>query len=142
MASMLRKLTSAEVVFSVEATEDDLPVEGNAQVSDDEEADRRLCRELLLRRATGDVWAWAVVRVTATWKCFRGTVVLGGCSYANEAAFLEDAYYEDMKYRALEDLQDRLQQLYDNLLELMLDETSQLRRKVAEFEELLADDGK
>ena len=119
MISLLRKLTRDDVVFTVEATEDDLPIVGNAQVSDDPVADRSLERELLLRRTQGDVWAWALVRVVATWKHFRGVAVLGGCSYPNQAAFLEDAYYSDLKVQALDELQANIQLVYDNLEELV-----------------------
>jgi hypothetical protein len=142
MASPLRKLTFDDVVFTVEAVEDDTPIQGNAQASDDPRADKAYECELLLRRAQGEVWAWALVRVIATWKYFRGSTVLGGCTYKDLQEFMGDVYYADMKIQALDDLQEKLQHTYDNLAELVVDESAALRRQIAEYEELLADDGK
>lgn len=124
MASPLRKLTRDDVVFDLEVTDDDLPIEGNAMASGDDAVDIAYERKLLLRRAQGDEWAWALVRVIATWKDFRGMAVLGGCTYPNKQAFMEDAYYEDLKVQALDDLQAKLQLTYDNIAELVVDETA------------------
>lgn len=139
---LLRKLSKEEVEFTLEVTEDDMPIVGNALASGDNADDAAYEQELLARRAGGDIWAWAMVRVIATWRGFRGVDDLGGCTYESTQAFREDAYYEDMKARALENLQQGLQSTYDSLSDLVPDEAGQLRRQVAEYEEVLFDDGK
>lgn len=115
----LRELTQDEVRFSLEAHEDDTPIRGNILDSGDPEVDRKVETELILRRANGDVWAWAVVTVTAQWKTFVGRAVLGGCSYANTAEFLTCDYYAHMRQTALESLQSGMQACYDQLEELL-----------------------
>lgn len=103
---MIRKLTAAEVDFTLEATfEDDVPVEGNALASGDDDADRECEREILERLERGDVWAWCCVVVRACWKGHAGLASLGACCYADEADFkAEGGYYAQLCTEALEDL--------------------------------------
>ncbi len=102
---MIRALTEAEVTFTVEAEEEDLPIEGNVLASGDDDADREAEREIREDLEQGNPWAWCCVKVTATWKDWTGTDYLGACSYASEKDFVtEDGYYPDMRARALEAL--------------------------------------
>lgn len=117
----LRRLQRDEVTFTLEATEDDLPIQGNAQASGDDEDDKRVEAELLLRRAVGDVWAWASVKVTAEWHGFKGVDYLGACSYKDETEFRQDAYYEMMCDNALTDLQQSMQRIADGLEPLVVE---------------------
>ena len=117
----IRKLTMDEVEFEVIAEMDDIPVRGNAIASGDEEVDRECEDEIMRRLDNGDVWAWASVEVKATWKGFEGSDYLGGCSYEDEADFCQPGgYYDDMKGRALEELQANIEHELRETSELIL----------------------
>lgn len=90
------------ITYTVDITQDDRPVRGNYIVSDDADADRADEDEILRRLDSGDVWAWAVVRVTASILAFKGTAHLGGCSYADTADLLSSGsdYVAHMKLEA------------------------------------------
>jgi hypothetical protein len=114
LAMKLRRLTKEEVTFRVGVTEEFIPIQGNAQASGDDASDREVENEILLRRAAGDIWAWAIVKVEASWKNFSEITQLGACSYDSEQAFRESGYYEEMCNEALSYLQEALdQQLVD-----------------------------
>lgn len=101
----LRELKMEEVEFTLETLEEDIPVRGNAIASDDEDYDREIEDAILARLEDGDIWAWCCVKVTAKWNGFEGDDYLGACSYANEEEFIRlSGYYDDMKERALDDL--------------------------------------
>lgn len=51
----------------------------------------------------GNLWAWCVVTVTASYDGLRGLAVLGACSYESRKAF-EEANLADMTSEALDDL--------------------------------------
>src|SRR5262249_20207174 len=54
---------------------------------------------------SGNEWAWFCARVVARWNGFEGDDYLGCCSYASGEEFCRPGgYYDDMKARALEDL--------------------------------------
>ncbi len=82
----------------IHAFEDDARVKGNAMASGDPEIDSQCELEILARLRSGDVWAWASVRVTCTCdECgASGEDYLGCCSYADQTAFEADGYYQDM----------------------------------------------
>lgn len=85
-----------------------IPLEGNILVSGDAEADllaAKIARESL---AGGNVWAWGVAIVTASYDGDSGSDVLGSCSYSSEAAFRADAYFTDMVNAALVELAGKL----------------------------------
>lgn len=113
-------LTVADVVVTISAEPDDLPVRGNAMASGDADADREVEDEILARLDRGDAWAWASVRVRATWtapsgRTYHGDAHLGGCSYADEADFRTGGYYEQMVEEALDDLNASLADLRADL---------------------------
>jgi hypothetical protein len=97
----IRNLTESEVQFKLIVEQDDTPVRGNAMATDEPELDREAEDEILRRLDSGDVWAWAHVRVIASWRGFEGSDSLGGCSYADEEDFKKGGYYDDMKAEAL-----------------------------------------
>lgn len=107
----MRKIRPDEVVFSVHAEQDDIPVRGNALASGDAKADKRYEDRIIRRLESGDVWAWAHVTVKATLtlpdgSTIEGSASLGGCCYRNEKDFTRPGgYYDDMKHEALADLQ-------------------------------------
>lgn len=114
----VRELTEADVVFSLEIEEDDIPVRGNF-ASGDDKADKELEDSIIKRLRNGDTWAWASVKVTATWKGWKGVDHLGACSYDDEADFKEPGgYYDDMKSEALADLNKSLSKCAEELTEL------------------------
>ncbi len=81
-----RKLTEADVTFTVEVLEEDTQVRGNAVASDDDAADKALEDEIVSRLESGHVEAWCCLRVKAEWtapECtvFEGLQHLGCCSF-------------------------------------------------------------
>ncbi len=103
-----------EVIYGWGVEECDIPVRGYAMVSGDDAADKEVEDEIIRRRNSGDVWAWATVTVSASVRVsgktavFKGTTSLGGCSYANEAEFMHTGEYETMKMEAFDDLHRHL----------------------------------
>lgn len=102
------------IIYTVSAEQDDMPVRGNALASGDDKVDKECEDEILERLGRGDEWAWALVKVTAAVTLgdyvFSGKAYLGGCSYANEAEFKTDAYYLQMCKEAREDLVVKLRE--------------------------------
>jgi hypothetical protein len=111
-----RKLTAAEVTFTVEAEQDDLRVRGNALASGDDAEDKACEDEILRRLDAGDVWAWACVTVKASWRGFVGADTLGACSYEHEGDFRECDYFTDMCKNALEDLNRTIAEIEKRLV--------------------------
>ena len=102
---MTRKFKPEEVVFTLTAEQDDLPIRGNAIDSGDEDFDEKVAREIEENLDRGNEWAWACVKVTASWAGFTGTDYLGGCSYKDEDAFrAPGGYLESMLGQAVDDL--------------------------------------
>jgi hypothetical protein len=99
----LEKLRELATI-TIEVEQDQTEVSGNAIATDDAEADAAVENEINERLNNGDVWAWAVVKVVASWSGFEGSDVLGACSYKDEAEFKEGGYYADMVETALAEL--------------------------------------
>lgn len=100
-------ILTAYAEIHVQADFDDQLVNG-AFSSGNDAQDRADEAAILKRLNRGDVWAWARVRVIAAWAGLTGSDVLGGCSYANEAAFKVDGYYQDMVNNARAELAEKL----------------------------------
>lgn len=81
---------------------------GNASASGDDEHDREVEQWIEDQIDRGNDWAWCCAKVTARITLnghdFEGVDYLGQCSYASEADFRADAYFEDMCEQAREDL--------------------------------------
>lgn len=109
-----KPLTAEEVVFSIEAEQEDMSVRGNYICSDDLVYDKQCEDEVLARLDNGDVWAWCCVRVTAIWGEWSEDTYLGGCSYENEEDFKigSSDYYQDMQREALNNLNAKLAKEY------------------------------
>lgn len=98
--------------YDMTVKQDDLDVRGNAFASGNEADDIAAEDAILDLIDKGDVWAWALVSVTATLVGPGGEDIitgapdhLGGCSYRNEAGFVRDGgYYEDMRAEAYSNL--------------------------------------
>lgn len=112
----IRTLTKEEVTFSISIQQDDCPVRGNVLSFGDDAEDRACEDEILARLRNGDVWAWADVKVSATWGDFEGVDYLGCCSYESEADFkAAGGYYPDMCKRALDDLNRQIRDIAASL---------------------------
>ena len=98
-------ITLSDCTTTVTAEQDDIPVRGNALDSGDKDVDKTCEDEILARLDDGDVWAWASVRVSVTWRTYTGSAYLGCCSYASEDDFRESSgYFEAMREEAFEEL--------------------------------------
>ena len=105
----MRKFIPEEVEWRLEVRYDDMPVRGNAIASDDEEFDKKVEDEIIDRLDRGDVWAWAELRMIASWAGFEGFDSLGACSFKDEKDFRDNSgYFKDMFYEAIQDLLGRI----------------------------------
>ena len=111
----IRTLNMQDVSFKLDVEQDDHEVRGNAMASGDDALDKEVEDEILARLNAGDVWAWAYVRVIATYKNFKGSEGLGGCSYANQHDFEHGGYYEQMREDALADLNKTIGAIASNI---------------------------
>ena len=90
--------------FEINIELDDTPVRGNALASGDASYDKLAEDEIIARLDLGDVWAWCVVTVKATYGDHEGTATLGACSYESREMFEACDYFKSLKDDALEDL--------------------------------------
>ncbi|HEY3525971.1 MAG TPA: hypothetical protein VGK47_07230 [Nitrososphaeraceae archaeon] len=102
--------TIDEVDFSIEATEDDIPVRGNAIDTGNKAEDKKIEDKILARLRAGNVWAWCCVKVSASFKGIESDPeYLGACSYKSEKDFKKGLYYADMRQTAYDNLISKLQ---------------------------------
>lgn len=100
----LRDYLREHATFTVQAEQDDIPVRGNAMASGDDAVDKA-CEDDIIERLGYTVWAWASVRVRASYRGLHGDDYLGCCSYDSEADFTQPGgYYDDMRETALDRL--------------------------------------
>lgn len=115
----VRELSANEVAFRIECLPEDVPVEGNALASGDDEADREQEAWILEQLDNGNDWAWCTVRVVASWHDWEGDSYLSCCSYRSEADFCQEGgYLDDMKSEALAALNASVQASAEALHEL------------------------
>jgi hypothetical protein len=117
----LRKLTKADVKFTLEIEQEDDSVRGNVCES---EQDRKDEDSILERLEGGDLWAWCIVKVTATWEDgnlapMSASAYLGHCSYADEEDFKKGGYYEDMEHDALLSLNNDIEASWKRISKLV-----------------------
>lgn len=108
---LLRKLTEADVTFSLRIEDEDRTPrqyfmdECNWQNDPENFPESEgLVLELERRLERGDLWAFGCVILTAEWEGYSSFATLGCCSYRDEADFKQDDYYQSMKDEALDDL--------------------------------------
>ena len=112
----IQPLRREEVIITVAAEPELVPVEGNASCSGNEDFDREVEHNVLSRLQQGDVWAWASVLVIVSWNGFEGRSSLGCCSYADENDFRQSfGYFEDMVAEALAELNKRVLDAYERI---------------------------
>ena len=98
-----------EIIWSIEAEQEDIPVRGNAVASGDNDVDKEI-EDRILRDLEWNIWAWCSVTVRCTYGPFNGEAHVGCCSYDDEEAFKESSgYYLDMQIEALDDLISNMQ---------------------------------
>lgn len=114
---VLRKLKESDVEFTISVDYEDLCVEESFEDTPDGKA---MVKEIKERMGTGDVWAWCSIKVSATWKGFKGWDCLGGCSYYDQEDFESDGgYYPQMKAEALDKLNEEIALTFDSIKELI-----------------------
>lgn len=105
VAALLDGLADVEV----EAEQETLELRGNVLASGDDEEDRKAEQAVADALDRGNVWAWASVRVVASFDGFEGDDFLGACSYDSEADFrTPGGYFDDMRAQAVDALAERL----------------------------------
>lgn len=114
-------VASAEITLTVEY--DDTPLRGNAMASDDADFDKQVEDEILERLDSGDVWAWAHVRVTASveidgYGTVEASASLGGCNYLSEQDFRE-CEYDGMESEARDALRAEIFEQAEHAAELL-----------------------
>jgi hypothetical protein len=110
----MRKIREEEVKFTLEVEPEYESVRGNLICTGDEKEDRRFEDEIIAQLNRGDIWAWCIIRVTATYTLPDGTTVsgsdsLGCCSFRDEQDFKTTGYYDDMKREALAYLESNIE---------------------------------
>lgn len=109
-----------EPVVHLEVEMEDTPIRGNVLASGDDAVDRREEDRVINELNSGNVWAWAFVRVIVQWGGFTGQDGLGGCSYESEEAFKACPYYADMVAQATKDLKQKIAQKAGAILNVVL----------------------
>jgi hypothetical protein len=125
-ARQLRKLTLDDVEFRYEMEiEDSVPVEGNAQCSDNPEDDLKVERDIIEALNRGYVEAWCQLTVYVTWNGFTCTDHLGAVSFEPglPAEKLKEQVLElidshGMKEEALGELQKLLEETNEKLQQI------------------------
>ncbi len=104
----MAKIDPNKVSFKIECLPEHIPIKGNVYASGDEQLDKESENWVRNQLEKGNEWAWCCIKVTAQLGPLEGIDYLGACSYKSEKDFMECGYYEDMKNRALEDLQEQV----------------------------------
>lgn len=111
----VRKLTEADVTFTLERLPEYAAIRGNAVVSGDAAFDKKV-EDKILADLEFNEWAWCCVRVVAEWNGLTGDDYLGCCSYESEEQFCQHGgYYDDMKAQALGNLNSQTQALAEKM---------------------------
>jgi len=102
--------TTPEFNYTISVEFDDTPVRGNAMASGHADYDTQVEDEILSRLKWNDVWAWAVVTVTASIDGIDlvGTDTLGACTYDDENDFTSGSYFIDMCDESRADLMAKI----------------------------------
>lgn len=114
----VKALIEDQVEFEIICEPEEIEIHGNASAIDDD-TDRETEEWITDQLNSGNEWAWCCVHVIARWKDFEGHDHLGCCSYESEEDFKAGGYWEDMKARALDDLNATIKDQIFKLYELM-----------------------
>lgn len=112
----MRRLTVADVEWSLVCEREDVSVRGNALASGDEGEDDLAEAAIIADIEAGNEWAWCTVVVAGRYKGLEAHDALGCCSYASEADFKQSGgCYDDMRAGVLDELQGMAEELCDSL---------------------------
>ena len=115
----IRDLTKDEVTFKVSIEPEDIPVRGNA-CAIDPETDKATEDTILAELDRGNVAAWCIIVVRASWNEFSSAAYLGECSYATEKEAIKDVESYDLKDQALATLNEDIQATFEKLSALII----------------------
>lgn len=109
----MKPLTKDDVKFTLDVEQEDLPVRGNAIESGDKEYDKQVEDEIIARLEQGDIWAWAAVKVSGSYKGLTAEEWLGGITCDDEENFLKDCadYYNNMCQTVLDNLNKQVAEI-------------------------------
>lgn len=114
----MKTLKIKDIEWRVIATQDDIPVRGNALQSGSAAIDEQCEGEINRRLDNGDVWAWASVEVRGYWNGIEASDYLGCCSYEDEADFRKNSgYFEDMQQTILDEIQEKAEAIAQDICE-------------------------
>lgn len=111
--------TNRHLIIIAEALPEDQPIKGNAVATGNEQTDNEICEAIQKDLDNGNDWAWCVVRVHVIYKGVQSDYqYLGGCSYKSMRDFIDNggSYYTDMVNDAIVDLNERLQNIMEDLI--------------------------
>lgn len=80
----------------------------------------------------GNVWAWASVKVSASWAGFTGDDYMGACSYKDEADFRAGGYLPQMLEAAVDDLLRQIEEAGWDVVCTEKDVGAAVKREVGE----------
>lgn len=120
MISLEKLKEKAEI--QVIRLDEDSSIKGNASAINPE-TDAKNEAHIIEQLNSGNEWAWCMVKVYAEIDGFKGPAnyYLGHCSYKSRKDFMEDAYYDDMRNQALEDLKNEIEKKYEQFCKLIKD---------------------
>ena len=114
MTTTARKLDESLIEYELTCEPEDMPIEGNAMASGDDEEDRKAEQWIKDQLDSGNEWAWCIAKVTARYPGlpFEGVDYLGACSYRSKEEFMAPGdYYDDMKREAKADLLRQIEEV-------------------------------
>lgn len=100
-----------QVEFDIHCMEESTPIKGNVMASGDDKEDAAAEQWVIDQLYSGNSWAWCTVKVTANYRGLEGSDYLGCCSYRSTPDFMNDAYFNDMKQTAYNDLIQQIKNL-------------------------------
>ncbi len=83
----MRRFEPQEVEVSIEVTYEDISIEGNVMASGDGKADHQAEIEVRTDLESGNIFAWCIAVIKASWAGFERQDTLGGISCHNEDGF-------------------------------------------------------
>jgi hypothetical protein len=89
-----------EITYKIEVEQDDTRIRGNLCCTDDDEQDTKEENEVFRRLDNGDIYAWCLIKVTATFGRFSHSDYLVGNSLKDGSEVEEQVEFHGMKQEA------------------------------------------
>lgn len=102
-------LTLSQIDWEIICHPENIPIEGNALASGDDEEDEKEYRRIYRELDSGNQWAWCCVEMKGTFKGLSASDFLGGYSCDSEEDFKTGGYFEDMQQIVLSELQGKIE---------------------------------